>query len=181
MINIKFFDTNLLKIDKKPYKSIDIYYITIKNVDDYENIYSVNLLYLIIGELDGCIEEKSGSKYFVFDSMELHSTDENKEVLKKYAELWDGIKNEIKTIIILNDADRHTEESNVIKDVIFTPTEKSKEALKNYKKFWEETKRQIEVINDDEPIEYRKDFIKIKCESDDDLPLGKTFNILLIW
>ena len=30
--------------------------------------------------------------------MELHSTDENKEVLKKYRELWDGIKNEIETI-----------------------------------------------------------------------------------
>ena len=29
---------------------------------------------------------------------ELYSTDENKEVLKKYRELWDGIKNEIETI-----------------------------------------------------------------------------------
>ena len=48
---------------------------------------------LIIGEVDGHIEEKSGSKYLVFDS-----TDKNKEVLEKYAELWDGIKNEIKTI-----------------------------------------------------------------------------------
>ena len=55
---------------------------------------------------------------------------------------------------------------------------KNKEALKNYKKLWEETKRQIEVINDDEPIKYRKEFMKIKFESDDDLPLGKTFNIL---
>ena len=54
---------------------------------------------------------------------------------------------------------------------------KNKEALKNYKKRWEETKRQIEVINDDEPIEYRKDFLKIKLKSEDDLPLGKTFNI----
>ena len=48
---------------------------------------------LIIGEVDGHIEEKSGSKYLVFDS-----TDKNKEVLEKYAELWDGIKNEIKII-----------------------------------------------------------------------------------
>ena len=37
--------------------------------------------------------QKNGSKYLVFDS-----TDENKEVLKKYTELWDGIKNEIQTI-----------------------------------------------------------------------------------
>ena len=39
------------------------------------------------------LKKKNGSKYLVFDS-----TDENKEVLKKYAELWDGIKNKIKTI-----------------------------------------------------------------------------------
>ena len=31
---------------------------TIKKVDDYENIYSVNPLYLIIGEVDGLIQEK---------------------------------------------------------------------------------------------------------------------------
>ena len=52
-----------------------------------------------------------------------------------------------------------------------------KRSIKKYTKLWEETKRQIEVISDDEPIKYRKDFIKIKFESDDDLPLGKTFNI----
>ena len=96
MINIEVFDPDLLKIDKKTYKNIDIYYIgyiTIKNIDDYEYIYSVNPLYLIIGEVDGHIEEKNGSKYLVFDS-----TDKNRKVLEKYAELWDGIKNEIKTI-----------------------------------------------------------------------------------
>ena len=96
MINIEVFDPDLLKIDKKTYENIDIYYIgyiTIKSIDDYEYIYSVNPLYLIIGEVDGHIEEKNGSKYLVFDS-----TDENRKVLEKYAELWDGIKNEIKTI-----------------------------------------------------------------------------------
>ena len=41
-----------------------------------------------------------------------------------------------------------------------------------------ETKKQIEVINEDEPIACRKDFMKVKFESDDDLPLGKVFNIL---
>ena len=42
MINIKDFDSSLLKIDKKIYKNIGIYnigYITIKKIDDYENIY----------------------------------------------------------------------------------------------------------------------------------------------
>ena len=91
VINIEDFDSNQLKIDKKSYKSIGIYYIgyiTIKRTDDYENIYSVNPLYLMIYKVIGHIEEKNGSKYLVFDS-----TDENKEVLKKYAKLWDGIKN----------------------------------------------------------------------------------------
>ena len=95
MINIEVFDSNLLKIDKKSYKTVTIYnigYITTKKIDDYESIYSVNPLYLIIGEVDGFIEEKTGSKYLVFDS-----TDKNKEV-KEYTELCYGLKNEIKTI-----------------------------------------------------------------------------------
>ena len=50
-------------------------------------------MYLIIGQLDGYIKENNGNKYLVFDS-----TDENKEVLKNYTELWDGIKNETETI-----------------------------------------------------------------------------------
>ena len=53
---------------------------------------------------------------------------------------------------------------------------KNKEALKNYKKLWEETKKQIEVMNNDEPIEYRKDFMKINFESDGNLSQGKTFS-----
>ena len=60
MINIKSFHSNLLKIDKKSYKNIDIYYIgyiTIKSITDYENINSVNPLYLIIGEVDGYTEK----------------------------------------------------------------------------------------------------------------------------
>ena len=60
MINIKDFDPNLLKIDKKSYKNIDIYYIgyiTMKD-SDYVKIKSVNLLYLIINKADGHFEEK---------------------------------------------------------------------------------------------------------------------------
>ena len=39
----------------------------IKKVDYYENIYSVNPFHLIIGKVDGFIEEKNGSKYCAFD------------------------------------------------------------------------------------------------------------------
>ena len=84
MINIKDFDPNLLKIDKKSYKNIDIYYIGYITVKDsyYVKINSVNPLYLIISEVDGYIKERNGSKYLVFDS-----ANENNEVLKKYNEL----------------------------------------------------------------------------------------------
>ena len=55
MINLKNFEPNLLKTDRKSYKNIGIYigYITIKKIDDYENIYSVNPLYLTINHASG--------------------------------------------------------------------------------------------------------------------------------
>ena len=59
IIDLKDFDAKLLKIDKKSYKNIDIYYIgyiAIKKIDDYES--SVNPLYLRINHASGYIEEK---------------------------------------------------------------------------------------------------------------------------
>ena len=64
--------------------------------------------------------------------------------------------------LFLNDVDCNLEENDGIKYLVFASTGKSKEALKNCTKLRKETKRQIEVINDDKPIEYRKDLIKIK-------------------
>ena len=96
MITLKNFEPNLLKIDKKSYKNIGIYnigYITIKKIDDYENIYSVNPLYLTISHASGYIEEKGVNKYLVFNS-----TDENKELLKKYNDVFNGIRDKIKEI-----------------------------------------------------------------------------------
>ena len=122
MINIRNFEPNLLKIDKKSYRNIGIYntgYITIKKIDDCKNIYSVNPLYLIIAHASGYTEEKGMNKYLIFDS-----TDENKELLKKYNDIWDGIKDKIK-----------------------------------------------EVSSGE--CDYEKDYMKIKFNSDDDLPLNK--------
>ena len=95
MINIKDFDSNLLKIDKKSYKNIDIYctgYITMKD-SDYVKINNVNSSYMIIDNVDGYIEESNGNKYLI-----LVSTVKNKEVLTKYTELWDTIKYLIKKV-----------------------------------------------------------------------------------
>ena len=79
MSNIEDFDSNLLEIDKKPYKNIDIYYvgyITIKSISECNST-----------------EEINGNKYLTFAS-----TYRNKEVLKKYTELWDEIKSLIDKI-----------------------------------------------------------------------------------
>ena len=86
----------MLKIDKKSYKDIGNYnigYITIKKIDDCKNIYSVNTLYLNITHASGYIKEKGVNKYLVFDS-----TDESKEIIKKYNDVFNGIRDKIKEI-----------------------------------------------------------------------------------
>ena len=133
-MNLKKCDAGLFKIDKKLYKNIGIYnigYITIKKVDDCENIDSVNPLYLLISHANGYIErssaeEKGINKYLVFDS-----TDENKELLKKYNDVFNGIRDKIKE------------------------------------------------INSDE-CDYEKDYMKIKFNSDDDIPLNKPLKFHLM-
>ena len=126
IIDLENFDARLLKIDKISYKGIyNIGYITKKKLDDCkninsENINSINPLYLNITHANGYIEEKGVNKYLVFDS-----TDENKELLKKYNDIFNGIRDKIKEI-----------NSN--------------------------------------KCDYEKDYMKIKFNSDDDLPLNKS-------
>ena len=117
----------MLKLDKRSYKDIGIYnigYITIKKIGDCRNIDSVNPLYWRITLAKGYIEEINENKYLIFDSMELHSIYENKESLKKYNEVFNGIMDKIK-----------------------------------------------KVSNDE--CHYDKDYMKIKFNSDDNLPLKK--------
>ena len=99
----------------------------LKKIDDCETIYSVNPLYFHTDHASGYIEEKNGNKYLIFDSV-----DENKEVLKKYADVWDGIKNKIK------------------------------------------------AINGGKENDYGKDYMKIKFNSDDNLPLKKPLKFHLM-
>ena len=97
IINLKDIGSNCLKIDEKHYKGINVYYIgyiTVNKIDNCESIYSVNPLYLLVNHANGYIEEKNGNKYLIFD----YSVDKNKEVFKKYNEVWDSIKNKIKAI-----------------------------------------------------------------------------------
>ena len=71
----------------------NIGYITIKKIDDCKHINSVNTLYLRITHASGYIEKKGVDIYLVFDS-----TDENKESLKKYNDVFNGIMGEINEI-----------------------------------------------------------------------------------
>ena len=64
-----------------------------QKIDNYKNINSVNSLYLLINHASGYIEEKGVNKYLIFDS-----TDENKELLKKYNDVWNGVKNKIEEV-----------------------------------------------------------------------------------
>ena len=129
IIDLENFDARLIKIYKKSYKDMNIYniqYVTKKEIDDFMNINSVNPLYLGITHANGYIEEKDANKYLVFDS-----TNENKELLKKYNDVFNGIRDKIKE------------------------------------------------INSNE-CDYEKDYMKIKFNSDDDLPLNKSLEFRLM-
>ena len=65
----------------------------LKKIDDCENIHSVNPLYLRIDHANGYIEEKGLNKCLIFDS-----TDKNKELLKKYNDVFNGNRDKIKEI-----------------------------------------------------------------------------------
>ena len=96
IIDLKDFDARLLKIDKKSCKNIGIYniaYITVKKVDHFDSIYSVNPLYSRVDHVNGYIKEKGINKYLVFDS-----ADENKELLRKYSDVFIRIRDQIKEV-----------------------------------------------------------------------------------
>ena len=93
MINIKNFDPNLLKLYKKSFKNISIYHIGYITRKDGYKINSVNPLYLLVHEAEVSLKKKEESKY-----LNIALTDNNSQVLKRYAEVWSGIKDQIEKI-----------------------------------------------------------------------------------
>ena len=98
---------------------LDIYYIAYIDKKSEWEINSVNPLYLLINRIDGFIEKKYGSKY-----LNIIDTSKNSEILKKYNQVFYGIKYHIK-----------------------------------------------KINNND--IKYDKDYMKIKFNTDDNIPLNK--------
>ena len=95
IIDIKTFDSNNLKLDKKSYKDLAIYnigYDTIKKIGSGHDVNSVNPLYLRINNVNGYIEEVNEDKYLVFD--DTHKN-ENKKLLEKYDDVFNGIMSKI--------------------------------------------------------------------------------------
>ena len=77
LITLFDFDPNLLKLDKKTFKGINIYYIGYVTKKEEYKINSVNPLHLLIYKTNGFIEEKGGNKY-----LNIAFTDNSGEVLK---------------------------------------------------------------------------------------------------
>ena len=57
---------------------------------------------------------------------------------------------------------------------------KTKKFQKKYEEVWEGVKKEIEAINSGKKVEYGKDFLKIRFESNDDLPLNKPIKLCLL-
>ena len=89
-----------------------------------------------------------------------------------------NIDSENPLYLIFNNVDGYIiEGSNEDKYLIFASTNQNKKVLEKYTKLYNEIKNQIETINGGKPFKYQTDFMKIRFESDDDLPLGKILNI----
>ena len=76
--------------------------------------------------------------------------------------------------MLVNHASTYTEEKNRAKDLIFDDSvNENKELLKANADVWEGIKNEIKAISGGKENDYGKDYMKIKFNSDDDLPLNK--------
>ena len=79
--------------------------------------------------------------------------------------------------LVFNNLDAYIEKTNDNNYLIFASTDKNGMMLRDYTELWNEIKEHIELISGNKVIKYSRDFMKIKFESDDDLPLGKIINV----
>ena len=73
----------------------------------------------------------------------------------------------------------YIEEKDINKYLVFDSTDENKELLKNYNNTFNGIRNKIKEINDNE-CDYEKDYLKIKFNSDDDLPLNKSLKFRMI-
>ena len=75
--------------------------------------------------------------------------------------------------LIIAEVDGYIEENNGKKYLTFASTNKNKKVIETYTKLWDEIKYHIQTRNAGKSGEYEKDYMKIKFNSDVDLPLNK--------
>ena len=90
LINVTHFEASNLKLET--WKDLDIYCIGYVDRKPEWHVNSVNPLYLMINRFYGCFksdsEQKNSDKYLCID--------DNTETLKKYSQVFDGIKHHLK-------------------------------------------------------------------------------------
>ena len=88
LTNVLNFEASNLKIDKKTWKDIYIFFIGYVDKKPDLNVNSVSPLYLIINRVYGYVSEKNGVRFLKIDKGD--------SVLKKYDQVFAGIKHYIK-------------------------------------------------------------------------------------
>ena len=78
--------------------------------------------------------------------------------------------------LLISEVDGYFEEKNGTKYLILDSTDKNKEVLIKYTKLWDGIKNSIEKVNN-KLGEYEIDFMTIKFNSDDNLPLNKILKL----
>ena len=89
IINLDEFDGSKIKVDKKDFNDIDIYYLGYehkKKISECDVINSVNPLYLRIADINAQFEKGKGDAWYLIISGD-------DEVFKKLADISESIKN----------------------------------------------------------------------------------------
>ena len=79
--------------------------------------------------------------------------------------------------LIIDKVDGYIGEKNGNKYLTLVSTDKNREGLIKYTELWDKIKNLIKKIHDGEAGDYCKDFMKIKFNSDDNLPLNKILKL----
>ena len=102
------------------------------------------------------------------------------EQYNKKIDNYENIKSVNSLCLIIDKTDGYIEEKYRDNYSLFTSSDGNKKVLAKFAKFWDEIKHLIEAINEGTKGEYEKDFMKVKFNSDDNLPLNKMLKLHML-
>ena len=117
---------------------------------------------------------KNQTYYFFNDIINIEEFDSN--LPKIYRAIY-GVD---PLYLIIGKVDGQIEKENQNKYLVYDSTDEKKEVLKKHTELWDEIKNEIETINDGKEGEGGKDFMKIKFDTDDNLPLNMPLKLHLL-